>query len=310
MLNRQSRPNRADERPLQRSRWNPRHVRVLAGSVCQAADLILLGVAILGVTMLPNLRHDHGSFAGFLLLRVSLRNVFVAAMCISTWRIVLISVGVYSPLRTRSLTDYLFRCVIGLNSCTGVVGLIEVVLRPGGDVWHTVEFFWIAALCMTASLRLGLLLFDWLPRSIVRGVRNLVILGSGERAQQVFEACKLHTEWDYRVVGFVDSEPQGHSLPSELVLGGMDQLEQILMHTAIDEVVIALPINSRYEAVDGAINTCRTLGIQVQHFTDCVGITMTASPSSASSDVIGPEYLGEKDSGGSHEPKGVLTPSP
>jgi len=252
--------------------------------VCQAGDLILLGGAVIGVAMLPSFSHNGSSLAGVLQFRVSLRNVFVSAMCLSTWRMILMSVGVYSPTRTRSLTDYLFRCLIALNSCTAVVGLIEVILRPGVDAWHTVEVFWLVAFAMTGSFRLVLLSFDRLLRPMFRRDRNLIIVGSGERARQVFEEFKLHTEWDYRLVGFVDSEPQGGFVPAELILGGIDQLEQILMHTVVDEVVIALPIKSQYEAVDSAITICQMLGIQSQYFTDYFGTAVTKRRSYAGSD--------------------------
>ena len=266
-----NRPQRAMERPAQGLRWIPRPLRILSGWVCQAADLILLGGAFLAVATLPYLRPDHGSFANILQLRLSLRNVFVAALCLSTWRVILMSVGVYAPMRTRSQTDYLFRCIIGLNSCAGVVGLVQVVLRPGRDAWHVVETFWIVALCLTASLRIVLLLFDRLLRPIFRRGRNLIIVGSGERARQLFEELKLHTEWKYRLVGFVDSEPQGSSVPPELLLGGIDQLEQILLHAVVDEVVIALPIKSQYETFDNAVKICRTLGIRSRYLTDYFG---------------------------------------
>jgi exopolysaccharide biosynthesis polyprenyl glycosylphosphotransferase len=257
------------------SRWNRRHLGILAGRFCQAADLILLGGALLGIAILPYFAHERGSLSDFLQVRISLRNVLVAAMCMSTWRMILMSVGVYSPMRTRSLTDYLFRCVIGLNSCTAVVGLIEVILRPARDAWHTVEVFWLVALAMTGGLRGLLLLFDRLLRPVFRRRRNLIIVGSGERARRVFEEFKLHKEWDYRLVGFVDSEPQGGFVPAELILGGIDELEHILMHTVVDEVVIALPIKSQYEAVDSAITICQMLGIQAQYFTDHFGTSVT-----------------------------------
>ena len=263
------------EVPAQAARWNPRRLRVLSGWVCQAADLILLGGAVFGVAVLPYLRHSHGGLAAFLQLRASVRNVVVAAMCLGTWRVILMSVGVYAPMRSRSLTEYLFRCAIGLNSCAGVAGLIEVILHPGRDVWHIVETFWIVALCLTASLRIVLLLFDRLLRPVFRRGRNLVIVGSGERARQVFEELKLHEEWNYRLLGFVDSEPQGGSVPSELLLGGMEQLEQILTHAVVHEVVIALPLKSRYETFDDTVTLCRTLGIRSQYFTDYLGMSAT-----------------------------------
>lgn len=120
---------------------NPRR---LAGRACQAGDLILLSAAVLGIV---NIHHLH----------ISARNVLIAAMCISTWRVILVSVGVYS-IKPRSTADYIFRYLIALNSCTAVVGLIDVLLPPTRDVWHTVGIFWLLALALTAALRIALLL--------------------------------------------------------------------------------------------------------------------------------------------------------
>jgi hypothetical protein len=118
--------------------------RRLAGRACQAGDLILLSTAVLGIV---DFHHLH----------ISARNVLVTAMCISTWRVILVSVGVY-PIKARSTANYIFRYLIALNSCTAVVGLIDVLLHSARDVWHTVGIFWLSALALTAALRIALLL--------------------------------------------------------------------------------------------------------------------------------------------------------
>ena len=100
------------ELPFSGSDWRPRRLRAVSGRLCQTADLVILSGAFLGIVVLPVFAHEGSSLAGLLQLRVSLRNVLVAALCISTWRMILMSVGVYTPTRTRSLTDYLLRCII------------------------------------------------------------------------------------------------------------------------------------------------------------------------------------------------------
>jgi len=265
------------ELPFSGTGWKPANLRAVSGRLCQTADMVILSGAFLGIVILPifALAHDRSSLGGLLQLRVSLRNILIAVMCVCTWRMIFMSVGVYTPARTRSLTDYIFRCIIALNSCAAVVGLIEVVLKTGVDVWRVVEVYWVNCLVLMTAVRLLFVVFDRMLRPALRRSRNLIIVGTGERARQVFQEFKAHTEWDYRLVGFIDSEPQGGFVPSELVLGGIDSLEHILMHTVVDEVVVALPIKSQYEAVDYAIGVCQMLGIQSQYFTDYFGTSVT-----------------------------------
>ena len=258
-----------------------RQILAVSDKWCQAADLVILSAAFLYVVILPFFTAQDGSIKEFLELRVSLRNVLVAGLCVSTWRTILLSVGVYSPVRTRSISDYLFRCIIALNSCTAVVGLVEVVLRKQTNVWHTVEVFWLVAFSLMTSVRALLVLFDHFLRPLFRRKRNLIIVGSGQRAGQVYDELSVHTEWSYSLVGFVDSEPQGGFVPPELILGGVDDLERILMHNVVDEVVVALPMKSQYEVVGHSIAVCQMLGIQCQYFTDYFGTALTKRRSSA-----------------------------
>ena len=255
--------------PFAGNRWKPRRLRPIAGSLAQAADLLILSGAYLGIVLLPYLRRVHGSVSGVLQLSVSVRIVLVAALCVSTWRMIFVSVGLYTPQRTRSLMDYLLRCLIGLNSCTLVVGLIEVVLHSPASVWVVCELFWAVALGCMVLVR-GMLLFR-AGRARSRKRRTLIVVGSGQRAREVYAELEAHAEWDYQLLGFVDSEPQGGFVPAGMILGGIDDLEKILTQTVVDEVMIALPMKSQYEAVGYSIAVCQMLSIQSQYFTEYFG---------------------------------------
>lgn len=271
----------APELPLKGTGRRSRKIVALSGKIPQAADLIILSAAFLYIVVLPFFRLHTSTFPEFLGLRVSFRNVLIGGLCISTWRMILLSVGVYSPLRTRSIPDYLFRCIIALNSCTAVVGLVEVVLRKQQNVWHAIEVFWLVAVLLMGSVRVLLLLFDHYLRPSLRRKRKLIIVGSGQRARQLFDELGSHPEWSYSLIGFVNFEPQGGFVPANLILGGVSNLEQILVHSVVDEVVVALPIKSEPDVVGHTIAVCQMLGIQCQYFTEYFGTSPTKRRASA-----------------------------
>lgn len=247
----------------------------VSGRLCKAADLAILSGGAIAFLLLPHLNDAAGGVAGFLDAKVTVRNILLSLVCVGAWRLLLAAMGVYSPQRSRSVADYLFRCVIGLNLCTLMVAGVARTLRSPVDVWRVTEVFWGGCLLAMLAARGLLLAYGGYVRPRMRPSRNLMIVGSGARARQVYEEFKAHSEWEYRLVGFVDSEPQSDFVPAEMIIGGIGDLETILMHTVVDEVVIALPVKSQYEAVEFSIGVCQSLGIQAQYFTDFFGSSIT-----------------------------------
>ena len=150
------------DRPRSKSILDPRasslclrmhNLPALSGWLCQSVDMIILCVAFVSVAILPLYRKDAGLMA-LVQGQISLRDAVVAVVCLATWRMILMSIGMYLPART--LPEYILRCFIGLNCCTGVIGLIELVLRPGVDVWHFAAIYWLIGGALMVLLRLAL----------------------------------------------------------------------------------------------------------------------------------------------------------
>src|SRR5439155_23837973 len=83
----------------------------------------------------------------------------------------------------------------------------------------------------------------------------------------------VHTEWDYRVIGFVDSSGADNSDLDEKILGRISDLEDILMREVVDEVIVALPIKSHYSTIERVIAVCERVGVQVQFSEDLFDVS-------------------------------------
>ena len=108
-----------------------------------------------------------------------------------------------------------------------------------------------------------------LARSL-SGSRDLIIVGSGPRAWASYERFQDPSHHYTHVLGFVDS-PNGHLVSAAIqrqMLGGLDELEAILMKQPVDEVVIALPAKSCYEQIQTAIQVCERAGVEAQYPSD------------------------------------------
>jgi exopolysaccharide biosynthesis polyprenyl glycosylphosphotransferase len=71
------------------------------------------------------------------------------------------------------------------------------------------------------------------------------------------------------VIGFVDSEPHPALGSAGLMhLGGVNDLERILMHRVVDDVLIGLPVKSRYDEIRQSIAACARTGVPASYSAD------------------------------------------
>ncbi len=255
--------------------WEPRTLRGITGWACRWSDLLILEIAFAGTVIWHFLQQRELDFTEFFQLRVSLRNVLLAIACVAIWRAILRGTGLYELQRIASLRGYILRWMTAIAGCSLLVGLFEHAFRPGASASRITLCYAAASLLATAASRTLLLTFDKSIRPHLREKRNLLIVGTGSRAVDVYTEMRANRDLDYTLVGYLDSDPQPGFVEPAQVIGATEQLEDILMHQVIDEVVIALPMKSQYQTIADTIATCEKLGVQSQYFTHHFGGTVT-----------------------------------
>lgn len=91
----------------------------------------------------------------------------------------------------------------------------------------------------------------------------ILILGAGTLGKRFYQNLKQYPELGYEVVGFLDDYVEKHEYSGSLkpILGRVDELEDKLKTTLIDEVIIALPLNA-YHKYGQIINICERAGVK------------------------------------------------
>jgi exopolysaccharide biosynthesis polyprenyl glycosylphosphotransferase len=112
----------------------------------------------------------------------------------------------------------------------------------------------------------------WVLRRVcaphVPPVKQILIVGAGPRGLAVQRDVCGPDRRDSKFVGFVDSLDDVGPGVSSRMLGRLDQLESILMHRAVDEVLIALPTRSHWREIEEAIEACERVGVPTQVLAD------------------------------------------
>ena len=75
------------------------------------------------------------------------------------------------------------------------------------------------------------------------GSRRALIYGAGKSGRILLNQIKLHPEFGYSAVGFVDDDPakKGKTFEGVKVLGPLEKLPKIIVSHDVDEVLIAIP---------------------------------------------------------------------
>jgi len=108
----------------------------------------------------------------------------------------------------------------------------------------------------------------WL-RQRGRNLRFVVVVGTGPAAARAARSFTADAGYGLRLAGFLgDSASNGSAggLPA-LVLGGIADLERIVRHTVVDEVVVADP-EASVATITRLVDSCRTLGLRTHVVAD------------------------------------------
>jgi len=246
-------------------------------------DLFVAGVCffILAVTSIPNL--ELVSVGQFLSLRFSVGNALLVILMLGAWYLSLVTVGVYESPPIRFGKGELIAVAKGTTFGIALWLLAGVTLSIS---FVTVDFLlkvWLAIVSSMIAVRL-------LSRSILarrasreQFRRNLLIVGVNPRSLRIARELERGRDFACRIVGFADdSSMDGFPLVSTLV-----ELPDFLRKTAIDEVIVCLPIKSQFDRMIEIINCCEDQGIMVRVMADI----LAGSTSHSSIDQLGDNAL-------------------
>jgi exopolysaccharide biosynthesis polyprenyl glycosylphosphotransferase len=232
-----------------------------------AVDAFVAVATLIIAFVLMNLAQNQTiGFAEFLKMRISIKNVMLIAVLSYCWVALFRSFGLYDARRIMGWEEETLR-VIG--AC--LLGTLVALIFPATSVSGAFRFditaiFFVGVTANTLIVRrFGHMLTE---RGTTGGVRNLVIVGSGPRARRAFKEMCLGDRPQYTCLGFIDSEPVPMNGTPIRMLGGIAELESLLVQEPIDEVLIALPIKSQYAGVQRALRICERMGVQATYLAD------------------------------------------
>jgi exopolysaccharide biosynthesis polyprenyl glycosylphosphotransferase len=254
-------PRQAPSRPGAAAGERGGYIRLV-----RLGDTVVGLAALVGGFLAANLGRMPLGADEFLGMRLTVRNLLLLGAFMVVWRLVCGWAGLYDPSRIRRRTSEFARVTLVCGIGTAAAMTFPLISKTGA-------FSPLAVLYFGASAAGGLLLLRAVLRTVTDTARpdvhEVLIIGSGPRAWKAYQDLQADPHVMPRLLGFMDVDD---SLASAEVrrywAGSLADLESILMRQEIDEVLIALPIRSRYGEIQHAIETCWRLGIRCRYLAD------------------------------------------
>jgi exopolysaccharide biosynthesis polyprenyl glycosylphosphotransferase len=236
----------------------------------QAYDVISGLMVLLAVVAAENSAKMPDGLTQFLALRVTVKNGLLLFFLLSGWVALLKLFRVY---RNEQYAQVRRGIALHLGACAFAVPLalaFPLFSRSGAISYSSIAWYWLGLSIMGVWGRLAAsYLINRLP-TINAWPRNILVLGSGPRAARLSSEIEVGGDPSNRVIGFMDREmyqPAVEPVRSRY-LDGLDDLENFLMQQVVDEVLIALPIRSRYDDIQKSIEICERVGVKVHYLSD------------------------------------------
>jgi len=216
----------------------------------------------------------------FLSMRIKIQNLLIIGVVFASWFFIFNLVGIHRSRRLGKISQETFDIFKATTIATFVLLITGFIFNIIIINTNFLVIFWGVSSLLLISSRI--ILRVALKRARLKGhnLRQMIIIGTGERSKKFAEKICQSPELGYHIAGFVDDSWKGlepFKRTGWKLLGGLDQLQKILKHQVVDEVVIGLPMKSKYDKINTIINLCEEQGIIIRFLSDLFDLNIAKS---------------------------------
>ncbi len=200
------------------------------------------------------------TFEGFLYFAT--KNLPLTITFLPAWLILATGFGLYKDIRTRSFLKSISIIIkVGIIAVLVFSAIFFILKMQLTSRLYVGTFTVITIFLLIIEKRLLYIVLDKVHEQGFNRI-NLLIVGTGRRAQEFIKIVKAHSNWGLRVVGLIDDEHGmfGKEIEGFRVLGRLQDIPFILHRKVIDRVIFVVP-RLWLHRMDEVIMACEREGI-------------------------------------------------
>jgi exopolysaccharide biosynthesis polyprenyl glycosylphosphotransferase len=238
--------------------------RKLLLKMVHASDLVVVTVVFTVALAVTQYEPGVQGWLPILEMRIKLRNVLFLLVYLGWWQQALKACGLYHSYRLatawREVRDIGTAVLIGTAplALVGPLFHFEFVTIP-----FLLAFSGVSFVGLSAERRLLRALGRQVRRH-GRNLRNVVIVGSRDVALDLMSKLDHREDLGYRVLGIVEPGTAASGNGDAATAAVVAQVESLLEHTAIDEIFVAVPLDTSQPLVAKLLAICEEQGVTVR----------------------------------------------
>ncbi len=204
------------------------------------------------------LRHTFEDF-----LEDPAKYIVIVSILLMIWGILLYNFGMYESFRTRQTTDVLLIVAEAALIGWGFLGSFLFITKTHSISRLHIFYSFLLAVLFISVEKVVLIQYFRYQRKKGINTRNILIVGTGKRAQRFITLINGHVEWGIKIVGLIDNEVvKGSMIYGHRVIGTLRDVGEVIHKHVIDEVVFVVP-RSWLGMIEETMYVCETEGVQV-----------------------------------------------
>jgi exopolysaccharide biosynthesis polyprenyl glycosylphosphotransferase len=233
--------------------------------LARLSDMVVGLGALIGAFVVTNVGRMPQGFGDFLALRLTVKNLVLLLGFAAVWRVVCWGSGLYRWHLVRRRRDEAGRILLA-SMAGGAVVLIFAAISVTGAFQVITVVSWVGGTAV-AMLLVRRFLHN-ITDVDADARRNVLILGTGPRAMLLGRELSRAESGDW-VVGYLDGKsPLASEELGAQYLGGLEDLERVVLKHEVDEVYVALPMRSHYAEIETALRVCERTGVRAKWLAD------------------------------------------
>lgn len=215
-------------------------------------------------------------------LRVHIDNVVLYVGLFIIWHHIFLFFSLYRSRRLSRRWRELLDIFKAITSCTLVLSAVAFLFKiePLNTVF--VMSFWLIANVLLIFSRISLRILLFRLRRRGKNLRHMLVVGTNPRILHFIRRFEEKPELGYRLIGFVDEEwagmdefrKTGYQLVSDF-----KTFSHFIANNVVDEVMIGLPLRSKYREAANIVQRCANQGIMVRFLSSIFESRLASSKS-------------------------------
>ena len=211
----------------------------------------------------------------------SVRYFNILPVVLFSWWASLMSSGLYESFRRKSFFEIVWGIIKSAFFVIIVLSAIGFILKLEFLSRSFILLFFLITCVLLIIERFSIVSFLRHLRSQGYNFRSILLVGTGQRAENFIKLVHKHSEWGLKIIGLIDADKDmaGRTICGETVIGVLDDIPDILNQKAVDEVIFIVP-RSWLSIIEKSLLACELQGVRTNIAADFFNLNIARSVSS------------------------------